>query len=281
MLAGMGLYSHIVALAAAAVVGVTGHVLAAPPAPDSRPQTPETDVGLPQYSDAAVVAQSLAVDTITFRKLLHGCHTPLCNRLCPRCTFVGPQVSATGHCKKNGKLFNCRRAGNDGVKGNEGNEGDEGNEGNEGDEGDEGNEGRQRRPGRFAAKRRQRQVVQRSTRIFGMQRQQTHASAAADDGDDADTYFRAFENGVYVEEGPNIVVDYDIVLEFDMLGTPENYDGVTNDYAEGYGGDSDSEEAGAVVAETPGLAPGGDSEAGEGGDDGSSTNGARRLLSNA
>lgn len=39
---------------------------------------------------------------------LHGCHRKECNRKCPVCTFPFP-TAIVGHCKQNGRLFNCRR----------------------------------------------------------------------------------------------------------------------------------------------------------------------------
>eukprot|EP00892_Ulva_mutabilis_P001348 jgi/Ulvmu1/11213/UM072_0050.1 len=44
----------------------------------------------------------------TGRKLLHGCHKKRCLKGCPKCTFP-TKSSSKGHCKKKGKLHNCKK----------------------------------------------------------------------------------------------------------------------------------------------------------------------------
>eukprot|EP00892_Ulva_mutabilis_P005460 jgi/Ulvmu1/3286/UM152_0008.1 len=89
-----------------------------------------------------IVAEGVVLQEVSSvggaRKLLHGCH---------RRTGFPVQASSFGHCRSNGRLFNCvRRTSDEGPVlssrrterctaggGNDGDEGDKGNEGNEGD----------------------------------------------------------------------------------------------------------------------------------------------------
>eukprot|EP00892_Ulva_mutabilis_P001432 jgi/Ulvmu1/1128/UM107_0001.1 len=147
-----------------------------------------------------------------YRKLLHACHKPRCLTLCPRCVFPKNAKSASrknmGHCKRNGRRFNCRRRNIDGAQHNEGDEGDEGdeggagNDGNEGDEGDEGNEGNE---GTGAAANR----LQRSSVASRLE----------------PIFYREYADGMVAEEGPAVIVSYDEWYDFsDEHGIPGDYD---------------------------------------------------------